>query len=113
LQKRLETGKPYAHRMYHLINNELNAEFTQEKLPTKCDILLKTNSLSDQKLLKESMKKFYEKTSIKWSHTRSVNLSNNVFGKSGLFKKCLLFDPFMKKSMPTNYEFYENIFQLI
>jgi hypothetical protein len=41
------------------------------------------------------------------------NLDKLVFGKGGLFNKCMIFDPFMKSSLNQNFEYYSEFFNII
>lgn len=47
----------------------------------------------------------------KWKQTTANNLSDEVFGPTGLFQKCSIFDPHFKGHSNQNFEHYEQLFR--
>jgi hypothetical protein len=113
IQKQLETNLPYAHKMYHIINTELTAEFSNSCFDAKSSILLTSFKSSEQNELKLITKRFKETLYKKWIQTATSNLDSNVFGENGIFRKSMIFDPFLKKSQNQNFNYYHNLFRNI
>jgi hypothetical protein len=118
IQKQLETGDVYAHRIYHVINTELASEFGFDEYKFKemgpqTTHSLKTFRISYQSELKENVAKFASTLVNKWKATKENNLDNFVFGSNGFFNKCMVFDSHLKKSLPPHFSYNKGFFNLV
>jgi hypothetical protein len=114
IEKQLEVSSPNSHKFYDLLNTQLKSEIqNMTKLRNDTKVLLKNFDLRTENILKPQLESLYDCFNEKWVQTMARNLDQPVFGKDGLFNKCIIFDPFMKAITNQTFEYYSNFFNIV
>jgi hypothetical protein len=115
IQKTIEGEGVLLHKVGYLLNVQLMSVFNSvpqnpASLPSDVSQLLCMLSSDAAKMCFESCQSFYIAFNTKWSATTTRNIQEDV---KMIWQKCAVLDPFQKRLMPPNYDYYENMFGLV
>lgn len=100
IQKLLESGEPLLHRMYHIVDVNLQSEMTKYSgdfiLSDEVTSVITILPLNQAEVLRADFKGFGCSLSDKWQATYHCNLSPAISGPSALWKQVMILDPFLK-----------------
>ena len=118
IQKRLESAEPLLHCMYHMVNVQLQTEMASKfcediSLGAETTTLLSILSASDARTLKMTLIDFNKTLARKWEATCERNLSPDVCGSEGLWKRAIVLDPFLKGGQSKSFNNYISMFKLV
>ena len=118
LQEMLESSKPMLHQLFHLVNVRLQTEFSsklsdESQFGANTMMLLSMLSITDASVVKTQLVGFNKTLGEKWQSTCLRNLSEEVCGPDGLWKRAVVFDPFLKLSQCQQFTIYKQLFSLV
>lgn len=118
IQERLESAEPMLHCMYHRVNVQLQTEMASKScedisLGTETTTLLSMLSASEARTLKSTLTDFNKTLARKWEATCERNLSPDVCGPEGLWKRAIVLDPFLKSGQLQSFNSYISMFELV
>jgi hypothetical protein len=106
LQKSIQSGSPIAHKVYKIMQN-LSNRFENFQISNEVVNLLRGLSISNRNKVEEVLHDFHNEVKNKWISTCARNLSDDIFGDNGLFKKLQVFNPFEKFLQNQHFDYYK------